>query len=304
MPVWSPPAMTGSGSTFRAGFPTIQGGILGLRSFVIRVKEEMTSERRALKLIAIIVFGCLAVSPVWGDTSKLLVKEGEKIAFLGDSITQGGNRKSGYVTLVMEALNHEGLKLSHVPAGVSGNRSKDMLARLDRDVISKKPDWMFLSCGVNDVWHFTLKLGNRTFQGIPLEDYQENVRAIVGQAQAAGIKVMILTSTMIGEDPEKETNKKLIPYNDFLREFAKENQLPLADLNREMQAQLKTIPDVRGKARMFGEPKYDRKIQNKLTTDGCHMNKLGNIMMAKGILKSLGLSPAKISEAEERWLDE
>lgn len=303
MPAWSQRAMTGSGSIFSAGFPSTQGGILGVRPFVIRV-EEMTSGRRALKLIAIIIFGCLAVSPVWGDASKLPVKQGEKIAFLGDSITQGGNRKSGYVTLVMQALNHEGLKLSHVPAGLSGNRSKDMLARLDRDVISKKPDWMFLSCGVNDVWHFTLKLGNRTFQGIPLEDYQQNVRAIVGQAQAASIKIMILTSTMIGEDPEKETNKKLIPYNDFPREFAKENELPLADLNREMQAQLKTIPDVPGKARMFGEPKYDRKIQNKLTTDGCHMNKLGNIMMAKGILKSLGLSPAKISEAEERWLDE
>jgi len=182
MPAWSQRAMTGSGSIFSAGFPSTQGGILGVRPFVIRVEEEMTSGRRALKFIAIIIFGCLAVSRVWGDASKLPVKQGEKIAFLGDSITQGGNRKSGYVTLVMEALNHEGLKLSHVPAGVSGDRSKDMLARLDRDVISKKPSWVFLSCGVNDVWHFTLKLGNRAFQGIPLEDYQQNVRAIVGQA--------------------------------------------------------------------------------------------------------------------------
>jgi len=30
---------------------------------------------------------------------------------------------------------------------------------------------MLLSCGVNDVWHFTLKLGDRTFTGVPLEDY-------------------------------------------------------------------------------------------------------------------------------------
>jgi lysophospholipase L1-like esterase len=65
------------------------------------------------------------------------VNKGEKVAFLGDSITQAGTRKSGYVTLVMEALNQEGLELTHIPAGVSGNRSKDMLARLDRDVIIK-----------------------------------------------------------------------------------------------------------------------------------------------------------------------
>lgn len=54
---------------------------------------------------------------------------------------------------------------------------------------------------------------------------------------------MILTSTMIGEDPEKETNKKLVPYNDFLREIVKEKGLPLADLSKDMHAALKEIPD-------------------------------------------------------------
>ena len=123
------------------------------------------------------------------------------------------------------------------------------------------------------------------------------------KAEAADIKVLILTSTMIGEDPEKETNKKLVPYNDFLREIAKEKGLPLADLNKDMQAALKEIPDEEGKAKMFGEPEYQRDIKNKLTTDGCHMNKLGNIMMAKGLLRAFGLSEAKIAAAEKAWLE-
>ena len=234
----------------------------------------------------------------------MLLKSGEKIAFLGDSITAGGVRKNGYVTLTMEALNFEGLKLKHIPAGVGGNRSKDMLARLDASVISKDPDWMVLSCGVNDVWHFTLTLGKRTFQGIPLEDYEKNIREILKQAKAADIKVVILTSTMIGEDPEKETNKKLIPYNEFLRKVAKEKKLPLVDLSKDMHAALEKIPDIKGKARMFGEPKYGRNIKNKLTTDGCHMNLLGNVMMAKGVLGGFGLSEEKIAAAEKRWLGE
>ena len=130
----------------------------------------------------------------------------------------------------MEALKSEGLDVSSVPAGKSGNRSNDMLARLDADVISKQPQWLLLSCGVNDVWHFKLRLGAQTFQGIPLEDYKKNITAILDQAKAAGIKVMILTATMIGEDPERELNKNLIPYNDFLRQIAKERNCPLADL--------------------------------------------------------------------------
>ena len=135
-----------------------------------------------------------------------------------------------------------------------------------------------------------------------IEDYKKNIRSIIEKAEAADIKVVILTSTMIGEDPEKETNKKLIPYNDFLREIAKEKKLPIADLSKDMHEQLKKIPDVKGKAGMFGEPKYGRMIKNKLTSDGCHMNRLGNIMMAKGVLKAFGLSEEKIATAEKSWL--
>ena len=107
---------------------------------------------------------------------------------------------------------------------------------------------------------------------------------------------------MIGEDLERELNKNLVPYNEFLREIAKEKKCLLADLSKDMHAALKNIPDVAGKARMFGEPKYDRKIKNKLTTDGCHMNTLGNAMMAKGVLRAFGLSEEKIAAAEKSWL--
>jgi lysophospholipase L1-like esterase len=255
-----------------------------------------------IALVACVLFGLVGVISAPAQERQLEVKSGEVIAFMGDSITAGGAKPGGYVTLVMEALNNEGLNLSHIPAGISGHRSKDMLARLEKDVLSKKPQWMTLSCGVNDVWHFTLTLGKRTFEGIPLEDYKKNIRQIIEQAQAANIKVMILTSTMIGEDPERQLNKNLIPYNEFLREIAKEKKCLLADLSKNMHEQLKQMPDEPGKASMFGEPDYQRNIKNKLTTDGCHMNKLGNIMMAKGVLRAFGLSDEKIAEAEKRWL--
>ncbi|MDX1565718.1 MAG: GDSL-type esterase/lipase family protein [Phycisphaeraceae bacterium] len=247
-------------------------------------------------------FATPAGSALGAEQKKLPVKRGDKIAFLGDSITAAGARKNGYVTMVMHALNKEGLNLSHIPAGKSGHKSNDMLKRLDRDVISKKPQWMVLSCGVNDVWHFKLRLGKRTFKGVPLEDYKKNITAIINKAQAADIQVMVLTATMIGEDPERELNKNMIPYNAFLRQIAKKKNCLLADLNRDMQETIKKMPDVPGKARMFGEPEYRRHIKNKLTTDGCHMNLLGNAMMAKGILRAFGLSEEKITAAEKDWL--
>lgn len=257
-------------------------------------------------MIAVTVFltcGFFALHAAAAENRTLVLKAGDKIAFMGDSITAAGARKNGYVTLVMDALKKEALNLSHVPAGKSGHKSDDMLKRLDEDVISKKPQWMTLSCGVNDVWHFKLRLGKHVFKGVPLEDYKKNIRAIIDKAQAANINVMILTSTMIGEDQSRELNQNLIPYNAFLREIAKEKKCLLADLSKDMQEALKKLPDVKGRARMFGDPQYKSDIENKLTTDGCHMNALGNIMMAKGILRAFGLSEEKIAAAEKTWLD-
>ena len=242
-------------------------------------------------------------APPAGPVPSLLVKHGDKIAFMGDSITANGAGKNGYVTWVTAALNQEGLEVVAIPAGKAGHKSNDMLARMDADVISKNPQWMTLSCGVNDVWHFKLHLGKRTFQGVSLEDYKKNITAMLDKARAAHIRVMILTSTMIGEDPASELNRNLIPYNDFLRQIARDYHCPLADLNRDMQEALKKIPDVKGRAKMFGDPGYARDIQNKLTVDGCHMNARGNAMMAKGVLKAFGMSDDQIAAAEKSWSD-
>ena len=84
--------------------------------------------------------------------------------------------------------------------------------------------------------------------------------------------------------------------------IAKEKNCLLADLNTDMQAALEEIPDVPGKPRNFGKYFYGGDLKNKLTTDGCHMNKLGNIMMAKGVLRAFGMSESKITRAEKRWL--
>lgn len=229
-----------------------------------------------------IVAGILLAGTVFAD-GEIAVQKGEKIAFMGDSITQAGNKPGGYVQLVVNGLNKLGLEVTHHGAGISGHKSNQMLARLDSDVISKKPDWMTLSCGVNDVWH-----GVRG-QGIDLPQYKQNITEIVDKAQAAGIKVMILTSTMIQEDPEHDLNKKLAPYNEFLRELAKEKKCLLADLNGEMQTQLKAMP-----------PAAEGK-KNRLTSDGVHMNAEGNKMMARGVLKAFGVSAKQMEEIEGAW---
>jgi lysophospholipase L1-like esterase len=211
--------------------------------------------------------------------AEIPVKSGQKIAFLGDSITAGGLAPLGYVSLTVAGLKANGIEAAAIGAGVSGHKSNDMLARLERDVLNRKPDWMTLSCGVNDVWH-----GAR---GVPLDQYKTNITAIVDKAQAAGIKVMILTATVIGEDLANPNNGKLAAYNDFLRELAREKKCLLADLNADFQQIIKA----------------SAKPGNVLTGDGVHMNAAGNQAMARGILRAFGLSEGQLAKAGEFWLD-
>ncbi len=229
---------------------------------------------KLVTLSALLCGGLLQAAPI--------ITSGDSIAFMGDSITQfGADQPSGYVRLVISGLKVNGIEVKPYPAGISGHKSNQMLARLKRYVLDKNPTWMTLSCGVNDVMHGS--------KGIELEPYKANIRQIVEQTQAAGIKVMILTATMISEDKDNPNNKKLDTYNAFLRELAAEKGCPLADLNGDMKA---AIEQAGG---------YERG-KNRMTYDGVHMDVEGNLMMAKGILKTFGLDEAMIAKAEAHWL--
>lgn len=228
--------------------------------------------RPLLTAITVLVLPVLANADV-------AVKSGEKVAFLGDSITQGGwGSPKGYVKLAAAGLKANGVEIEVIPAGIGGHKSNQMLERLDRDVLSKKPQWMTLSCGVNDVWHGV--------KGVPLEDYKKNIREIIEKCAAANVKVLVLTATVIKEQLNNADNEKLAAYNDFLRELAKEKKLPVADLNAMFQERIKAAnsPD-----------------KNVLTSDGVHMNGAGNEVMAEGVLRAFGVDDAGIAKAKEAW---
>ncbi|MEK0450318.1 MAG: hypothetical protein RL088_2586 [Verrucomicrobiota bacterium] len=211
--------------------------------------------------------------------AEIIVKSGDKVAFLGDSITQAGwGNPKGYVRLVIAGLAANGVNAEAVPAGISGHKSNDMLGRLDRDVLSKKPQWMTLSCGVNDVWH-----GAR---GVALDDYKKNITAIVDKAKDAGVKVVVTTATVIHENLESPENQKLAAYNDFLRSLAAERKAPLADLNAMFHERIKA---------------ENKPGKNTVTSDGVHMNFEGDKIMARGVLKAFGCDDGQLKKADEAW---
>lgn len=246
------------------------------------------SPRLALLMrMALMLIAALALAGPWSVAvsvaGPVMVRSGQSIAFLGDSITANGwNERGGYVHLVVLGLAAQGIVVKPIPAGISGNTSKDMLARLQRDVLSKRPDWMTLSCGVNDVWHGPVN-------GVLLPQYERNITAIVDRAQAAGIHVIILTATLIGENPNNPANRKLARYNAFLRKLADQKNCLLADVGADEIARLTLLAHA---------PRLNKQL---LTMDGVHPNPWGNVMFAKVILRTLGLNHAQLALAQKKW---
>lgn len=105
-----------------------------------------------------------------------------KIVFLGDSLTA-----SAEVTLADRWAYKVGLANGYtaaniINAGVSGNTSAQMLARLQTDVLAQNPDVCVLMLTVND----------RT-NSVPIATHEANYRSMITQLKTAGIKVVVMS---------------------------------------------------------------------------------------------------------------
>ncbi len=125
-----------------------------------------------------------------------------KIVFFGDSITEGcfelsfhnaegatdiiRDKKSVYHNVLKERIEkeHPGLDIEYVNAGISGNSSADAIKRMERDVISQKPDAAVVCFGLNDVADMSADV------------YASNMEYIFRVLREHGIQVIYMTPNM------------------------------------------------------------------------------------------------------------
>lgn len=190
----------------------------------------------------------------------------KKVIFFGDSITQAGVQNNGYINLLKKTLDPNQFEL--IGAGVGGNKVYDLYLRMEEDVLSKKPDLVFIYVGINDVWH---KLGART--GTDYDKYLKFYQALINKIQANGSKVVLCTPTVIGEkkNDANEVDADLNLYAKGVRELAAKNNLPLCDLRKAFvdYENANNINDLE---------------KGILTTDKVHLNDKGNQLVAETML--------------------
>ncbi|MBC7950108.1 MAG: G-D-S-L family lipolytic protein [Chitinophagaceae bacterium] len=200
----------------------------------------------------------------------MLPQKKTKVIFFGDSITQAGVNRGGYIMRIdsMSKLEKKSDLYEFVGAGIGGNKVYDLYLRLEDDVLSKDPGLVLIYVGVNDVWH------KRSGTGTDADKFEKFYQAIINKLKSKGSKVILVTPAAIGErtDFSNEQDGDLNKYCNIIRSIAAKNNLPLVDLRKRfLEYNLKNNPENK-----------DRGI---LTTDGVHLNAAGNQLVAEEMWK-------------------
>jgi acyl-CoA thioesterase-1 len=184
---------------------------------ILRLKEELSA----------------TYAPASGSPN-YAARDVDKVLFLGTSITGGDGTAipatQGYAPrteAVVETLL-PGMTITPINAGVSGNTSTQMLARLPALLATHKPRLVFIETSIND---------SRIDLSITPETTRDNTRKMVSMVRLAGATPLVGTSAPI--DVGQYNNHSVYSYgsvikaraaNDYTRALCTELGVQLVDL--------------------------------------------------------------------------
>jgi len=136
----------------------------------------------------------------------MILRTGERVVFIGDSITDCGRRQGaapygdGYVSLVRAFVTarHPDLDLTWVNRGVSGDTVRDLAARWEQDAVGERPDWLSVMIGINDIWR---RYTGRPAESVPIDEYERTLRGLLRRVvEATGCRLILADPYLIEPD--------------------------------------------------------------------------------------------------------
>ena len=150
-----------------------------------------------------------------------------KILFQGDSITDWGrdrndihNLGNGYPKYAAKLLTerYPDIDFEFINLGISGNQTKDLVARLDTDFIDIQPDIVSILIGVNDTWHHAEQK-----DWIPNEIFEERYRTVLTAIkEKTNAKIMMMEPFLIPTEDKAFFREDLAPKIEIIRKLARE----------------------------------------------------------------------------------
>lgn len=141
------------------------------------------------------------------------IHNGEKILFIGDSITDCGRRSTarplgdGYVRLFSDlvVIREPSKRITVVNKGVSGNRITDLKDRWADDVLRQQPDWLSVKIGINDVMSVLRGLPDAVTPELFLKTY--DLVLAWTRAAAPTCRILLIDPFYISEDTNPDSTR-------------------------------------------------------------------------------------------------
>ncbi|MEI6070993.1 MAG: GDSL-type esterase/lipase family protein [Verrucomicrobiae bacterium] len=220
---------------------------------------------RKLALLALFIG-----APLFANALDL--KDGDQIAVLsGQNFEIWSCGPSGYIRLLLNEFTKAGIKQEPRLIALEGKKTEQMLARLDDEVIAKKPVVALIIPGTEDY--------NPWAEKTVSESFKNNLDAIIGKLHAASIKTVLVTSYACNSNLAFIPNQNVAEHNDAIRSMAKEHGLPLIDFVKVVDNEKKIVP-------------FDRSLMARAVV---------NQMLTGEILRVLGYSDQEVAACRQAW---
>ena len=134
----------------------------------------------------------------------------------------------GYVRIVREALQkaHKDKNIEVDWVATGGHTVPDLLRRVDKDVIAKRPTIVVIQIGCNDA------------RRIPKETFENGLKELIDKLRKADIQVVQCSLTSVGEkhDGTNTDDPNLEAFAAVQRQVARAMKVPVNDLRKAFVA--------------------------------------------------------------------
>lgn len=172
---------------------------------------------RRLSIACCALLSC--VHPVASAQTVPQFQDGDRVAFVGDSITHGGSYHSYVYLYYLTRFPEREFRIWN--KGVSGEKASHVLRRFDEDVAVVKPNVSTVMLGMNDVgrWLYGPDKTDTATQQKYLDTYYADMTKLLGEFAAIDSEVIFITPTIYDQTAELARNNE-VGVNDALGKCA------------------------------------------------------------------------------------